>query len=101
MTDLPAATERRQEPLRTARQSLGPDRTGTAEKRGQEMTLATASELAILLTGTDSQSPQVPRGLDKLSLKEREVVVLVVQLPGRTPKSPGICTSVRAPSAPG
>ena len=82
MTDLPAATERRQEPLRTARQSLGPDRTGTAEKRGQEMTLATASELAILLTGTDSQSPQVPRGLDKLSLKEREVVVLVAQ--GRT-----------------
>jgi predicted ATPase/DNA-binding CsgD family transcriptional regulator len=82
MTDRPAASERRQEPLRTARQSLGPDRTRAAEQRGHEMTLATASELAILLTGTDSRSPQVPPGLDKLSPKERELVVLVAR--GRT-----------------
>ncbi len=82
MSDLPAATDRRQEPLRTAQQSLGPDRARAAEKRGQEMTLATASELAILLTGTDSQPPRVPPGLEKLSLKERELVILVAQ--GRT-----------------
>jgi predicted ATPase/class 3 adenylate cyclase/DNA-binding CsgD family transcriptional regulator len=77
MTDLPAAAGRRREPLRTARQSLGPDRTRAAEQRGQDMTLATASELAILLTGADSRSPQVPPGVGKLSPKERELVVLV------------------------
>jgi predicted ATPase/DNA-binding CsgD family transcriptional regulator len=82
MTDLPAAAERRREPLRTARQALGADRTRAAEKRGQDMTLATAAELAILLTGADSGSPQAPGGLDKLSRRERELVVLVAQ--GRT-----------------
>jgi predicted ATPase/class 3 adenylate cyclase/DNA-binding CsgD family transcriptional regulator len=82
MSDLPAAAQRRQEPLRTAQQALGPDRTRAAEKRGQEMTLATASELAMLLTGTDSQPSQVPPELEKLNPKERELVVLVAQ--GRT-----------------
>jgi predicted ATPase/class 3 adenylate cyclase/DNA-binding CsgD family transcriptional regulator len=82
MTDLPAAASRREEPLRTAHEALGPDRTRAAEKRGQEMTLATAAELAILLTGADSGSPRVAPGLDKLSLRERGLVVLVAQ--GRT-----------------
>jgi DNA-binding CsgD family transcriptional regulator len=82
MSDLPAATQRRQEPLRTAQQALGPDRTRAAEKRGQEMILATASELEMLRTGTDSQPSQVPPELEKLNPKERELVVLVAQ--GRT-----------------
>jgi len=82
MTDLPAAAERRREPLRTARQALGADRTRAAEKRGQDMTLAIAAELAIVLTGTDPGSPQVPPGLDKLSRREQDLVVLVAR--GRT-----------------
>jgi predicted ATPase/DNA-binding CsgD family transcriptional regulator len=82
MSDLPAAEERRREPLRAAQQALGPDRTGAAEKRGREMTLATAAELAILLAGTDAHAPEVVPDLGKLSAKERELVTLVAQ--GRT-----------------
>ena len=82
MSDLPAAEERRREPLRAAQQALGPDRTGAAEKRGREMTLATAAELAILLAGTDAQAPEAVPDLGKLSAKERELVTLVAQ--GRT-----------------
>jgi len=79
MSDLPAAEERRREPLRAAQQALGPDRTGAAEKRGREMTLATAAELAILLAGTDAHAPEVAPDLGKLSAKERELVILVAQ----------------------
>jgi predicted ATPase/serine/threonine protein kinase/DNA-binding CsgD family transcriptional regulator len=79
MSDLPAAEERRREPLHAAQQALGPDRTGAAEKRGREMTLATAAELAILLAGTDAHAPEVVPDLGKLSAKERELVILVAQ----------------------
>jgi predicted ATPase/DNA-binding CsgD family transcriptional regulator len=82
MSDLPAAQERRREPLRAAQQALGPDRTDAAEKRGREMTLATAAELATLLAGTDARAPEVVPDLGKLSAKERELVTLVAQ--GRT-----------------
>ena len=82
MSDLPAAQEHRREPLRTAQQALGPDRTDAAEKRGREMTLATAAELATLLAGTDAQAPEAVPDLGKLSAKERELAVLVAQ--GRT-----------------
>jgi non-specific serine/threonine protein kinase len=79
MSDLPAAEERRREPLHAAQQALGPDRTAAAEKRGREMTLATAAELAILLAGTDAHAPEVVPDLGKLSAKERELVILVAQ----------------------
>jgi DNA-binding CsgD family transcriptional regulator/Flp pilus assembly protein TadD len=82
MTDLPAAAGRRREPLHAAGQALGPDRTRAAEQRGQDLTLVTAVELAILLAGTDSRAPQVLPELGKLSAKERDLVVLVAQ--GRT-----------------
>jgi predicted ATPase/DNA-binding CsgD family transcriptional regulator len=82
MSDLPAAQERRREPLRAAQQALGPDRTDAAEKRGREMTLATAAELATLLAGTDARAPEVVPDLGKLSARERELVILVAQ--GRT-----------------
>ena len=82
ITDLPALAGRRQEPLRAAGQSLGPERTRAAEKRGQDMTLATATELAVLLTGTDSAARPAKPDLGKLSAKEQELVVLVAQ--GRT-----------------
>ncbi len=89
MTDLPAAQERRREPLRRAEQELGSDRTRAAEQRGREMTLATATELAILLvgadadadTGADAQASAAP-DLGQLNARERELVILVAQ--GRT-----------------
>ncbi|MGH3153731.1 MAG: protein kinase domain-containing protein [Streptosporangiaceae bacterium] len=76
MSDIPAIIERRQEPLRLAEQSLGPDRIRAAEQRGQDLTLAAAAELAILLTGTDAPAPD---DLARLSAKERELVILVAQ----------------------
>jgi predicted ATPase/DNA-binding CsgD family transcriptional regulator len=82
MSDLPSTEEYRREPLRAAEQALGPDRTQAAEKRGREMTLATAAELAILLAGADSQAASPLPDLTKLSAKEQELVILVAQ--GRT-----------------
>jgi DNA-binding CsgD family transcriptional regulator len=81
MTDLPAAQERRREPLRRAEQELGSDRTRAAEQRGREMTLATATELAILLADTGAQASAAP-DLGQLNARERELVILVAQ--GRT-----------------
>jgi hypothetical protein len=62
------------------------------------MTLATAAELAMLLTGIDSQVPQVLPELGKLSPREQELVIMVVQ--GRTnAEIAGSSTSACAPSA--
>jgi DNA-binding CsgD family transcriptional regulator len=85
MTDLPAAQERRREPLRRAEQALGSDRTRAAEQRGREMTLATATELAILLAGADTSGDaeaSAAPDLGQLNARERELVILVAQ--GRT-----------------
>ncbi len=43
------------------------------------MTLATAAELAVLLTGTDSAARPAQPDLGRLSAKEQELVVLVAQ----------------------
>jgi predicted ATPase/DNA-binding CsgD family transcriptional regulator/DNA-binding XRE family transcriptional regulator len=73
----------RQEPLRAARQALGPDRTRAAEERGAAMSWATAAEYALMLTEPGPQQPRAPGlGLEKLSPRERELVTLVAQ--GRT-----------------
>ena len=72
----------RDEPLREARQALGPDQAQAAEDRGTAMTLATAAEYALLLTAPGPQQPQVSPGLGKLSARERELITLVAQ--GRT-----------------
>jgi DNA-binding CsgD family transcriptional regulator len=69
----------RQEPLREARQALGPDRARAAEERGAGMSLSTAAEYAQLLVGLGPQ-PQAPGpGLGQLSTRERELVTLVAQ----------------------
>jgi DNA-binding CsgD family transcriptional regulator len=73
---------RRQEPLRKARQTLGPARTRAAEERGAAMSLDTAAEYALMLTAPGPQQPQPPPGVEKLSSRERELVTLVAQ--GRT-----------------
>ena len=80
--DLPRGWYQRQEPLREARQALGPDRARTAEERGQAMSLATAAEYVLLLTAAGPQPPAGAPGPDRLSARERELVTLIAQ--GRT-----------------
>jgi non-specific serine/threonine protein kinase len=77
----PAAALRRHEPLREARQALGPARTRAAEERGAAMSLATAAEYALMLTDPGPPQPAAP-GSGQLSARERELVALVAQ--GRT-----------------
>jgi predicted ATPase/DNA-binding CsgD family transcriptional regulator len=81
--DWPADARRREEPLRAARQALGPDLARAAEQRGAVMSLAAATEYALLLTeDTGPRQPGTPPALAKLSPRERELVTLVAQ--GRT-----------------
>ncbi len=80
--EAPPYARRRQEPLRKARQTLGPARTRAAEERGTAMSLDTAAEYALMLTAPGPQQPQAPPGLGKLSAREQELVTLVAQ--GRT-----------------
>ena len=78
--DWPGDARLRQEPLRAARQALGPGRARAAEERGAAMGWATAAEYALMLTGPDPQQPQAPGpGLGTLSARERELVTLVAQ----------------------
>jgi non-specific serine/threonine protein kinase len=74
----PVTMGRRCEPLRRARQALGPVRTRAAEDRGAAMNPATAAEYALLLTAP-VVPPPVPPGLAGLSARERELVTLVAQ----------------------
>jgi DNA-binding CsgD family transcriptional regulator len=77
----PSEVQRREGPLRQARQALGPARTRAAEERGAAMSPATAAEYALMLTDPDSaQAP--PPSSAKLSARERELITLVAQ--GRT-----------------
>jgi predicted ATPase/DNA-binding CsgD family transcriptional regulator len=76
--DTPATARRRAEPLRAARQALGPDRARAAEDRGAAMNLATAAEYALMLTAPDAQQASPPR-LAHLSTRERELVTLVAR----------------------
>ena len=78
--DWPSEARLRQEPMRTARQVLGPGRVRAAEDRGTAMSWATAAEYALMLTGPGPQQPQAPGpGLGRLSARERELVTLVAQ----------------------
>jgi predicted ATPase/DNA-binding CsgD family transcriptional regulator len=83
----------RGELLQHARELLGPDRARAAEERGAAMSLATATEYALLLAAepqpptADVAAGQEPAadgtaGLARLSPRERELVTLVAQ--GRT-----------------
>jgi predicted ATPase/DNA-binding CsgD family transcriptional regulator len=76
---LPLDAQRRQAPLRKARQALPPAQTRAAEQRGAAMTLATAVEFATVATAADSQAPQEQPGLAQLSAREQELVTLVAQ----------------------
>jgi non-specific serine/threonine protein kinase len=77
--DWPGDVRMRQEPLRAARQALGPGRARAAEERGASMSFATASEYALMLTAPGPQEPAAPPDSQKLSARERELVTLVAQ----------------------
>jgi predicted ATPase/DNA-binding CsgD family transcriptional regulator/transcriptional regulator with XRE-family HTH domain len=78
--DWPGDARLRQEPLRAARQVLGPSQARAAEERGAAMSWVTAAEYALMLTGSGSQQPQPPGpGPGRLSARERELVTLVAQ----------------------
>jgi DNA-binding CsgD family transcriptional regulator len=79
VTDVPQDEQRRQAPLRAARQALGHLKASAAEERGTAMTAATATEFAIMLT---TVQPPESSGAAQLSPRERELVTLVAQ--GRT-----------------
>ena len=77
----PSDARRRQEPLRKARQLLGPARARAAEERGAAMSRLTAAEYALMLTAPDPPAA-APPGPGTLSARERELVILVAR--GRT-----------------
>jgi non-specific serine/threonine protein kinase len=78
--DWPGDARLRLDPLRAARQALGPGRAQAAEERGAAMSLATAAEYALLLTAAEPQpAPGPGPGLGQLSARERELVTLVAQ----------------------
>ncbi len=79
-TEPPSDTSRRREPLRTARQALGPEQARAAEERGAAMSLDTAAEYAFLLTAPGPQPGMAAApGPGRLSTRERELVILVAQ----------------------
>jgi DNA-binding CsgD family transcriptional regulator len=78
----PGDARRREEPLSTIRQALGPARVRAAEQRGAAMSLDTAAEYALMLTAPARALPAAGPGLGRLSARERELVTLVAQ--GRT-----------------
>jgi DNA-binding CsgD family transcriptional regulator len=77
--DMPEGWFQRQEPLREARQALGPAEARAAEERGQAMGLTTAAEYALMLTAAGPQPPTAAPGAEGLSPRERELVTLVAR----------------------
>jgi len=77
-TEPPVRTRSRAEPLRRARQALGPARARSAEERGAAMSQATVAEYALLLTALGPHLAEA-RGLAGLSARERELVTLVAE----------------------
>ena len=78
----PASKEEFQEPLRKARQALGPTLTRAAEERGATMTAAAAAEYVLLLVGEETGEPAAAPALPHLTTRDRKLVTLVAQ--GRT-----------------
>jgi DNA-binding CsgD family transcriptional regulator len=74
-----AYARRRREPLREARRMLGPSRTRAAEERGAAMSLATAAEYALMLSGSGAQPLAATASTGRLSAREWELVTLVAK----------------------
>jgi predicted ATPase/DNA-binding CsgD family transcriptional regulator len=78
-------TRRREELLGQARRQLGQSATRTAQERGAAMTVATATEYALLVATAappEQTASAFARALGRLSPRERELLTLVAQ--GRT-----------------
>jgi predicted ATPase/class 3 adenylate cyclase/DNA-binding CsgD family transcriptional regulator len=78
----PASEEELQEPLRKARQALGPTLARAAEERGAAMTAAAAAEYVLLLVAEETGEPAAAPALPHLTTRDRKLVTLVAQ--GRT-----------------
>jgi predicted ATPase/DNA-binding CsgD family transcriptional regulator len=78
----PRDVQRREKPLRKARQALGLQRARAAEARGAAMTLPTAAEYAALVTAGEAEKAVEAPVSPRLSAREQELVTLVAQ--GRT-----------------
>ena len=74
--------QRRQQPLRQARQATGTAGMRAAEERGRDMSLTAAAEFAALQIAAELQEQDAAPGLPRLSVRERELLTLVAQ--GRT-----------------
>ena len=98
-TEPPSDARRRQEPLREARQALGPARARAAEERGAAMSLATAAEYALMLTAPGPQQPRRRRAGDSSAPGNGSWSPWSPRA-APTPRSPPSCTSACAPSAP-
>jgi DNA-binding CsgD family transcriptional regulator len=92
--DWPRDARARQEPLRAARQVLGPGRVRAAEERGAAMSWTTAAEYALMLTSPGPQLAAAP-GLEKLSARERELITLVAHGATNTQIADRLSISVR------
>jgi predicted ATPase/DNA-binding CsgD family transcriptional regulator len=77
--DVPEGWFQRQEPLREARRALGPAQARAAEERGEAMSMAAAAEYALMLTAAGPQPPAAAPGPERLSPRERELVILVAR----------------------
>ena len=80
--DDPAGGGESEEPLRQAREALGPALARAAEERGAAMTPAAAAEYVLLLVTEEPGEPAAGPVLPRLTARERELVTLVAQ--GRT-----------------
>jgi predicted ATPase/DNA-binding SARP family transcriptional activator/DNA-binding CsgD family transcriptional regulator len=80
--DPPRDAQRREKPLRKARQALGSQRADAAQARGAAMTLPIAAEYAALAAADGVGEADEAPGIPRLSAREEELVTLVAQ--GRT-----------------
>jgi predicted ATPase/DNA-binding CsgD family transcriptional regulator len=77
--DWPVDARRRQEALGKARQMLGPAQARAAEERGAAMSLAIATEYALMLTDPVRQPTAAAARPQQLTARERQLVTLVAQ----------------------
>ncbi len=79
--DWPVDARLRTEPLRAARQALGPDAARAATERGAGLGWVTAAEYALILTGSGAQPPGPASGpgLERLSAADLELVTMVAR----------------------
>ena len=96
--DAPPDARRRHEPLREARQALGPVRTRAAEDRGMAMSWDTAAEYALMLTAPGPQPPPAAPGPGSSAPGNGSWSPWSPRA-APTPRSPPSCTSASAPSA--